>query len=369
LTYRRQSPIVVHRSGRALEKVMGGDELSLEEICSLLSVRDPVLLDELFQAARATRERNFGDSVFCYGFVYFSTHCRNDCSFCFYRRSNQKITRYRKTDEDIIDLSTSLEDSGVHLVDLTMGEDPMLHHGNDYQRLIDLVGRVDEAVKVPLMISPGVVPKDAFPGLKDAGADWFACYQETHNRGLFAQLRPHQDYEVRLSQKKWAMSSGMLAEEGIMIGVGESIADRARSVQIMGDLGVRQVRAMSFIPQCNTPMACRDHALFLEELVTIAVMRLLHPDRLIPASLDIEGIRGLRSRLDAGANVITSIIPPSMGLAGVAQHELDIEGGGRTVEQIESVLDETDVHLATPSEYASLISGWRRELMSSEAGP
>jgi len=369
LTYRRQSHMVVQRSGRALEKAIDGHKLSLEEICSLLSVRDPILLDELFQSARTVRERNFGDSVFCYGFVYFSTHCRNDCSFCFYRRSNQKITRYRKTDEDIIDLSTSLEDSGVHLVDLTMGEDPMLHHGNDYQRLIDLVGRVDEAVKVPLMISPGVVPKDAFPGLKDAGADWFACYQETHNRGLFAQLRPHQDYEVRLSQKKWAMSSGMLAEEGIMIGVGESIADRARSVQIMGDLGVRQVRAMSFIPQCNTPMACRDHALFLEELVTIAVMRLLHPDRLIPASLDIEGIRGLRSRLDAGANVITSIIPPSMGLAGVAQHELDIEGGGRTVEQIESVLDETDVHLATPSEYASLISGWRRELMSSEAGP
>lgn len=369
MTYRGQSPIVVHRSGRALEKAMGGDELSLEEICSLLSVRDPLLLDELFQAARATRERNFGDSVFCYGFVYFSTHCRNDCSFCFYRRSNQKITRYRKTDEDIIDLSTSLEDSGVHLVDLTMGEDPMLHQGNDCQRLIDLIGRVDEAVKVPLMISPGVVPKDAFHGLKEAGADWFACYQETHNRGLFAQLRPYQDFELRLSQKKWAMSSGMLAEEGIMIGVGETIADRARSVQIMGELGVRQVRAMSFIPQCNTPMACRDHAVFLEELVTIAVMRLLHPDRLIPASLDIEGIRGLRSRLDAGANVITSIIPPSMGLAGVAQHELDIEGGGRTVEQIESVLDETDVHLATPTEYASLISGWRRELMSSEAGP
>ncbi len=361
--------MAVHRSGRALEKAMDGDVLSLEDICSLLSLRDPVSLDVLFESARAVRKSNFGDSVYCYGFVYFSTHCRNNCSFCYYRRSNKEISRYRKSQDDIIDLSTSLEDSGVHLVDLTMGEDPLLHNGKDCQNLIDLVDRVNKEVKVPLMISPGVIPMDAFRGLKEAGADWFACYQETHNRGLFAKLRPDQDFDVRLSQKKWAMSSGMLAEEGIMIGVGESIADRARSIQIMNELGVRQVRAMSFIPQCNTPMECRDPAMFLEELVTIAVMRLLHPDRLIPASLDIEGIKGLRSRLDAGANVITSIIPPSTGLAGVAQHDLDIEGGGRTVAQIENVLDETDVHLATPAEYASLIAGWGREHRLSGARP
>ncbi len=369
MTYRRQSPLVVHRSGRALEKALYGEELSLDEICSLLTIRDPVLLDELFQSARAVKKRTFGDSVFCYGFVYFSTYCRNDCSFCFYRRSNQKSMRYRKTDEDIIDLSTSLEDSGVHLVDLTMGEDPMLHQGSNYGRLIDLIKKVNDAVKVPLMISPGVVPKEAFCLLEEAGADWFACYQETHNRGLFALLRPDQDFELRLSQKKWAIGSGMLAEEGIMIGVGETMIDRAHSIQIMGELGVRQVRAMSFVPQCNTPMAWRDPAMFLEELVTIAVMRLLYPDRLIPASLDIEGIKGLRSRLDAGANVVTSIIPPRMGLAGVAQHELDIEGGGRTVAQIEEVLDGMDAHLASPAEYASLIAEWRRENSSTGAEP
>ena len=361
MIYRKQSPLVLHRFGLALEKAVSGEELSDEELCSLLSIRDPLLLEELFQAARSVKERTFSDSVFCYGFVYFSTYCRNNCSFCFYRRSNHESTRYRKADEDIIDLSMSLEDSGVHLVDLTMGEDPMMHQGKNCERLIDLVGKVNDAVNVPLMVSPGVVQKEAFGGLVEAGADWFACYQETHNRGLFSQLRPDQDYELRLSQKRWAMGSGMLAEEGIMIGVGETIADRAHSIRVMGDLGVRQVRAMSFIPQCNTPMACRDPAMFLEELVTIAVMRLLHPDRLIPASLDIEGIKGLRSRLEAGANVITSIIPPRKGLAGVAQHELDIEGGGRTVAQIEEVLDGTDAHLARPVEYASLIAGWRRE--------
>ncbi|MBI0584193.1 MAG: methylornithine synthase PylB [Methanomassiliicoccus sp.] len=357
--YRSKGPKSFDQLGYLLQKAYEGRHLSLGELECLLSTRDPDMLTSLFKTARAVKEKNFGTSIYCYGFVYFSTHCRNDCSFCFYRRSNPSSVRYRKTDEDIIDLATALEDSGVHLVDLTMGEDPVLHNGSGYGRLIEIVQKVNDAVKVPLMISPGVLPSDIFTDLTNAGGDWFACYQETHNRRLFEQLRPEQDYDIRLLQKEWARRSGMLAEEGIMIGVGETIADRARSIQIMGDLGARQVRAMSFIPQCNTPMSSRDTAQFLEELVAIAVMRLVYPDRLIPASLDIEGISGLRSRLEAGANVITSIIPPSKGLAGVAQHELDIDGGGRTVSQIEEVLDGMGVRLGTPADYASRIEEWK----------
>lgn len=342
-----------------IAKAVDGQRLSLEELEILLDLKDPKLIDEMFLAARSVKEEHFGDSIFCYGFVYFSTYCQNDCSFCFYRRSNDHSVRYRKSMEEIVSLAAALEDSGVHLVDLTMGEDPAIHRKGDVSGLIELVRSVDDAVDVPLMISPGVIPQNAFRDLREAGGDWFACYQETHNRKLFERLRPGQDYDLRLTQKKWAMGTGMLAEDGIMIGVGETAADRAHSIMTMGELGVRQVRAMGFVPQLNTPMSRWNHAPFLEELITIAVMRLTYPDRLIPASLDVEGIGGLKSRLEAGANVVTSIIPPQKGLAGVAQHELDIEAGGRTVSQIEEVLDDLGVHLATPMAYSALIEEWR----------
>ena len=68
-----------------------------------------------------------------------------------------------------------------------------------------------------------------------------------------------------------------------------------------------------------------------DELLTIAAMRLAMPDRFIPASLDVDGIAGLERRLQAGANVVTSIVPPTVGLAGVSQAELDIDEGYRTV--------------------------------------
>ena len=342
-----------------VQRLQEGAAVSQEEVEALLSIREPRSLDMLFSAARNVKERNFGNKVFFYGFVYFSTHCRNNCSFCFYRRSNTESLRYRKTDEEILSLSTSLADSGVHLIDLTMGEDPILHRDDHYRRLLDIVNMVNDAVDTPLMLSPGALPADVFGPLRDAGADWFACYQETHNRELFERLRPEQDYGFRLSQKKWARESGILAEEGIMVGVGETLSDRARSIMVMKELGVDQIRAMSFVPQHNTPMADRGPSPYLDELITIAVMRLVHPTKLIPATLDVEGIAGLAPRLDAGANVITSIIPPLKGLAGVAQHELDIDDGSRSMENVECVLDKLGVQKASRADYAELLTRWK----------
>ncbi len=216
-----------------LLKATQGKQLSNEEVAYLLERRDRPSVAKIFEAARRVRDQNFGNKVFLYGFVYFSTHCKNNCSFCFYRRSNEGSVRYRKNREEIIGLATALEDSGIHMVDLTMGEDPLYHGGEGYSELIDLVQAVDDAVNVPIMVSPGAVPKEMFRSLKEAGADWFACYQETHNKELFSRLRPNQDYVHRLNQKLWAVEQGMLTEEGIMIGVGETIQDRAHSIKMM----------------------------------------------------------------------------------------------------------------------------------------
>ena len=351
-----------------VDRAREGKDLADQEVTYLLGLRDEGSVSKLFEAARYVRDRNFGNKVFLYGFVYFSTHCKNNCSFCFYRRSNEESVRYRKNREEIVGLATALEDSGIHMVDLTMGEDPLYHGPSGNQELVDLVQSVDDAVKVPIMVSPGVMPMEMFSSLKEAGTDWFACYQETHNRELFSRLRPNQDYDVRLSQKAWAEEGGMLTEEGIMIGVGETISDRVNSIRMMGKLGVQQVRAMTFVPQHNTPMQGMPSTLTIEELVTLAVMRLVHQDKLIPASLDIEGVKGLRPRLDAGANVITSIIPPSNGLAGVAQHELDIENGERSKGNIEDMLELIGYRAADLTEYTGLVSE-RKARQATEVTP
>jgi hypothetical protein len=86
------------------------------------------------------------------------------------------------------------------------------------------------------------------------------------------------------------------------------------------------------------------------EVLTIAVMRLLMPDRLIPASLDVEGIEGLRSRLAAGANVVTSLVPAQRGLCGVAHAQYEVDDGLRTVAEVRPRLAELGLRQGTQAE-------------------
>ncbi len=346
---------------RILEKAEQRQALSRSEIVALLEAGEEGA-EPIFRAARALRGRYFQNEVFLYGFIYFSTWCRNDCAFCYYRQSNQMSSRYRKTDEEILEAAGSLAASGVHLIDLTSGEDAdgFVRPGG-YELLAELTHTVKTRFGLPVMLSPGVVTGEALQQFAAAGADWYACYQETHNRALFARLRLNQSFDERLQTKRMARRYGMLVEEGILKGVGETAGDVAGSLEQMNSLRAQQVRVMSFVPQPGTPMDTWTTPDRSGELKVIAVMRLLFPDRLIPASLDVDGVAGLQARLNAGANVVTSLIPPRLGLAGVASIR-DIDDGYRTVAGILPLLEQMGLAPAAPERYRHWVEAEKRKL-------
>lgn len=345
-----------------LDKANDRQFLSETEINILLSLKDEKEISALLRSARDLRHRYFGNKLFLYGFIYFSTYCRNECAFCFYRASNRVRRRYRKTVDEIVETACRLAATGVHLIDLTMGEDPFfLQCESGLSKLENIVTQVKAITDLPIMISPGLLSCDSLAVLSGAGADWYACYQETHSRGLFTRLRPGQDYDRRFLAKQHAKKIGLLIEEGILTGVGERRSDIAVSMNVMRGLGAQQIRVMSFNPQQGTPMSAWTSPDRLQELLIIAVLRLLFPDRLIPASLDIDGVKNLTERLDAGANVITSLIPPSSGLLGVSQIDLDIDEGYRSVDGVMHVIDEVGLEIAPASEYNHWIAAEKKK--------
>lgn len=329
-----------------------------KEILRLLALRGEEAA-ALHQKASEIRENHFGHKVFLYGFVYFSTFCRNDCNFCYYRRSNN-IRRYRKTPAEILTTARELADSGVHLLDLTMGEDPD-YQKEDFREILELTKDIKVETGLPVMISPGFLTATQLAGFRDAGTDWYALYQETHNRDLYKKLRWDQDYDQRMEAKEIGSRLGLLVEEGILTGVGESLSDIADSIVEMGRIKARQMRVMTFVPQPGSPMENVLPPDSQLELNIIAVLRLMYPEVLIPASLDVEGIAGLTGRIGAGANVVTSIIPPRSGFAGVAQMDKDVDEGGRTVEEVSRILREMGLAPATREEYEKYLKGIRHE--------
>ena len=301
--------------------------------------------DDLFAEARKVRRSVFKDHVFLYGFLYISTYCRNHCRFCLSRQDNAGAPRYRKSSDEIAAHARTLADMGVHLVDVASGEDG----ARSRSELSKLFRTIRQETGLPIMASVGLLeePQEDVMG----GVDWYACYQETHNQTLFSVVRQGQDYGRRLASKISAKRKGFLIEEGIMTGIGETDRDIADSFEAMAALNADQVRVMSLVPQKGTPMQDRPPAPSLRELVVLALLRLRFPDRLIPASLDVAGLAGLAQRLDAGANVITSIVPPGIGLAGVANNSLDIDNGSRTIKALRPLMDRCGVTPGTLDGY------------------
>ena len=326
--------------------------MTKEEIPHILRCDDEKEIKALFERASEIRKKVQGDKIFAYGFVYFSTYCRNNCNFCYFRRANG-IERYRKSEEEILALSKALVDSGVDLIDLTMGEDP-LYHKEGFETVVRII-RTLKDMGTSVMISPGVVPDEIIDKFAEAGADIFAVYQETHNRELFKKLRKDQDYDERMHAKLYAKERGMFIEEGLLSGVGETAEDVADSLITMGEIGARQVRVMSFVPQVGSPMEGFKTPDRMEELKIIALMRIMYPEALIPASLDVDGIAGLKARIEAGANLITSIIPPRSGLMGVANSVMDVDEGGRTVEEATEILKPMGLRIADHQEFIDFL--------------
>ncbi len=358
-----QQSIEGQKLNAILDRAERGAVLTFEEICSLLSLRDARQIECLFQAARDRRRQHFGSKVFLYGFLYFNTECSNNCLFCQYRKANSKAVRYRKSTEMITTIAQQMQESGVHLIDLTMGElaDGTEEARGEYSRLGNFIRAIRKGSDIPVMVSPGVVNQGVLADLAEAGADWYACYQETYNRDLFSEVRPGQSFDRRMATKRMAREKGMHVEEGMLIGLGESIEDRAQNIIGMRGLDADQVRVMTLVAHPDTPMADRAPSPEIEELKVIAVMRLVMPDRLIPASLDVGGLAGLQRRLEAGANVVTSMIVPGMGLSGVANQELDIEDARRTPQAIAPVLSKCGLQPAQTGEFRAWLEARNRQ--------
>ena len=121
---------------------LGTDRLPpRHDLAALISLRGGDQARLLSLAARV-RDRNFGRSVFLYGFLYLSTHCRNNCAFCHFRHTNTALERYRKDAAAILEAARRLAADGVHLLDLTLGEDPHFLEPEGMERLLKLVRSV-----------------------------------------------------------------------------------------------------------------------------------------------------------------------------------------------------------------------------------
>jgi 2-iminoacetate synthase len=245
----------------------------LEELLSPASGEN---LEKLAQRARQETRRYFGNSVSLYTPLYLSNFCDNCCSYCGFSCNND-IVRGKLTPDETEAEFKAIASTGLEEILLLTGE----------SRRESPPEYIGEAVKlarkyfrtIGLEVYP--LEESEYASLHALGADFVSVYQETYDRGLYAQVHPNatpkSDFDYRLNSQERAVCAGM---RGVSFGalLGLNADWRADSVEV----GLHAMRIQRKYPHAeisfSVPRLRGNHELTERELFQImAAYRIVFP--------------------------------------------------------------------------------------------
>lgn len=287
--------------------------LSKDEIVFMLEHLTQRTRALLFKLALKTKGQYYGNKVYLRGLIEFSNICRQDCLYCGIRASNSKVKRYRLTPAEILACCDEGYALGYRTFVLQSGED--LWYTDAV--LSDLINSIKTKYpEVALTLSIGERDVSEYQTLYQAGADRFLMRHETASKHLYDQLHPTMTFENRRACLQALKQIGYQIGAGFMVGLpGQTTADLAEDLCYVQGLHPDMIGIGPFIPHSETPLGNETGGTVEDTLVMIALVRLLVPDSLIPATTALGTLHpeGRELALSAGANVVMPIItPPSV---------------------------------------------------------
>ncbi len=187
--------------------------LSLEETAVLLNARDPELIEEIKEGARALKEKVYGERIVLFAPLYVGDLCTNNCQYCGFRSSNTEAKRITLSRDELVEETKALIDQGHKRLILVYGEHPK--YSADF--IAETVNTVysakhenGEIRRVNINAAPYDIP--GFRTIKDAGIGTFQIFQETYHRPTYKQVHLgglKRNYDWRLTALDRAQEAGI----------------------------------------------------------------------------------------------------------------------------------------------------------------
>lgn len=283
-----------------IKKAEETHELTKMEIVALL--QDASVQDALVAAADRVRAAFVGDAVHLRGLIEFSNKCKQNCMYCGLRRDNQKVERYRLSEEEIIDLARKAKSYGYKTVVMQSGEDMYF----TVDRLTSILRQI-KAMDLAITLSIGEKSREEYAAYKEAGADRYLIRIETTNKRLYEALNPGMSFENRLRCLKDLKELGYEVGTGCLIGLpNQTVESLADDLLFFKSIDADMIGIGPFIPNGDTPLKDAEGGTFPMSLRFVAILRLLMPDINIPATTAMETLDSNARviALQGGANVV-----------------------------------------------------------------
>jgi biotin synthase len=290
----------------AREQVLeNGKPLDQLQILEVLQTGDEVLPD-LLALAHDVRMKWCGPEVEVEGIVSLKTGgCPEDCHFC--SQSGQFTSPVRSVWLNIPELVKAAEQTAATgasefcIVAAVRGPDERL-----MSQMREGVKAIKEAVDIEVAASLGMLSQEQVDDLRDMGV-----HRYNHNleaaRSYFPQVVTTHSYEERWDTCLMIKESGMELCCGGLVGMGETLEQRAELAAQLGELEPHEVPLNFLNPRPGTPFGDLPLMPANDALRTIAAFRLALPRTILRYAGGREltlGDLGTRDGLNGGINAV-----------------------------------------------------------------
>jgi biotin synthase len=295
-------PILLTAREQVLQGGVGLTEVQLLDVLRLPDEAIPALL----QLAHETRMRWCGPEVEVEGIVSLKTGgCPEDCHFC--SQSGQFASPVRSAWLDIPSLVQAAVETAKTgatefcIVAAVRGPDARL-----MGQLREGVAAIRAAVEINVAASLGMLSQEQVDDLVDIGVHRYNHNLETA-RSYFAEVVTTHTWEERWATLSMVRDAGMEVCCGGIVGMGESLAQRAEFAAQLAELEPDEVPLNFLNPRPGTPFGDLAVLPAADALRTIAAFRLALPRTILRYAGGREitlGDLGTRDGLLGGINAV-----------------------------------------------------------------
>ncbi len=288
---------------RTLARARDGKPLDVDEATVLLHARGEDL-NRLLDYASRTRDAGLQAAkragVITYSrkvFIPLTRLCRDRCGYCTFATVPHRLHDLYLEPDQILEIARQGAELGCKEALFTLGDKPedrwkparqwLDEHGYDdtlsYVRAMAI--RVLEETGLLPHLNPGVLSWQDFQRLKPVAPSMGMMLETTASRLFSTRGAPHfgspdKDPAVRLRVLEDAGRSNVPFTTGILIGIGETLAERAESVFAIRKVareyrGIQEVIVQNFRAKPDTKMRDAPDAELDDLAATIAVTRLV----------------------------------------------------------------------------------------------
>lgn len=272
------------------------NEYSKDEIISLLNAKRSDILSLLSSAEslRSTDRITYSKNVF----LPITDICRNECGYCTFKKTpDDENARVLMSEEEIFNILMEADKHGCKEALFTFGERPdetgevkEALENSGFNDMLDYLyylcnKTLDNTGLLPHS-NPGILGKKELKKLKEVNASMGLMLETTSKRLMKTvahEKSPGKNPDLRIKTIKDAGKLKIPFTTGLLIGIGETIEERAESLLEIKRLNdkyghIQEIIIQNFMPKPGIPMESWGEPSLMEMIKIVAVTRLLFPD-------------------------------------------------------------------------------------------